>query len=113
MVTPEALSIALKSAPAFVASTWMEQLQERARQVSGLSFLQDGLGNGLALESVLHGSHITSSDAQALISTLAQSTTARALSKLPASEDPYKFRDCADGASQEPNYLAAMEKTER
>ncbi|EAQ86160.1 predicted protein [Chaetomium globosum CBS 148.51] len=48
--TPEALCSALKSIPAFTPSKWMEQLQERARQVSGLSFLQDNLGNGLALE---------------------------------------------------------------
>jgi hypothetical protein len=100
MTSPEKLCIALKSAPLFTASEWMEQLQERARQASGLSFLQDSLGNGLSLESISHGSHITSSEARVLISTLAQSSAARALSRLPSSEDPYGFRNCADEVSQ-------------
>ncbi|KAK1144801.1 hypothetical protein N8T08_004813 [Aspergillus melleus] len=82
----ETLCFALKSAPAFVPFKWMEQLQERARQVSGLSFLRDGLGDGLALESIVYGSHITTPEAGVLISTLAQSTAARALSKLPAGD---------------------------
>ena len=99
MMTPEALCTALKSAPAFTPSIWMEQLQERARRVPGLSFLQDSLGNGLSVESVLHGSHITSDKAGVIISTLAQSSAARALAKLPVDEDPYEFRYCADKVS--------------
>ncbi|KAH6856235.1 hypothetical protein B0I37DRAFT_389573 [Chaetomium sp. MPI-CAGE-AT-0009] len=82
MTTPEDLCIALKSAPAFVPSTWMEQLQERARQVSGLSFLQDGLGNGLALEKILHGSHITSPEATRHAQNIAKLTMVDALARL-------------------------------
>lgn len=100
MTTPGDLCFALKSAPPFITSAWMDQLLERARVAQGLSFIGEILGKGLPLESMSRGSHITSPEARALISTLAQSTAARGLSKLNSNEDPHGFRFCADEASE-------------
>lgn len=48
MITVEELRQALESTPSFIVATWVEQLQERARNISDLSFLQKDLGPGLA-----------------------------------------------------------------
>ncbi|KAF2729658.1 hypothetical protein EJ04DRAFT_555937 [Polyplosphaeria fusca] len=95
-ITVEQLRQALETAPQFPTATYVEQLQERARTVSDLSFLQSGLGNGLAQEKFLHGDHLSGGNAGALIDRLAQSSTAHALSNISPGDDNYGFRDCID-----------------
>jgi hypothetical protein len=95
-VKVEQLRQALETVPQFPVATFIEQLQERARTVSDLSFIQPQLGNGLPQESLLNGDHLTSSDGQALIATLAQATTASGLASMRPEDDPYNFRSCVD-----------------
>ncbi|RKK77994.1 hypothetical protein BFJ71_g16606 [Fusarium oxysporum] len=95
MTMIEELRQALESAPKFSAATWVEQLQDRARNVSDLSFLKNDLTE-LAQEKVLNGDHLNSGGATTLIDKLAQATTAHAVASLSGDDDPYNFRGCAD-----------------
>lgn len=99
MITVEELRQALESTPKFIVATWVEQLQEHARNISDLSFLKNDLGAGLSQEKILHGDHLQSGGASSLIDTLAQATTAHAVASLGEGDDPYSFRNCADQVS--------------
>ena len=90
----EELRQALETAPEFPTATYVEQLQEYARTVPNLAFLEGGLGTPLAQEKLLNGAHLTHGVAKSFIEVLASASTARGLAKISGSDDPYNFRGC-------------------